>query len=140
MKPKDMVERLQIQSSSPFEIHHILTGLGKSPETIVEAELYLPEGEGPFGCIVALHGSRGWASHHQDHIDGWLDSGLAVCKVNSFSSRSIISTVDDQLSVTHAMMLVDAFSTRSVLAQDPRIGRIGIAGWSLGGTVALYSA
>jgi len=135
-----MVERLQIQSRSPFEIHHILTGLHKSPETIVDAELYLPEGEGPFGCIVALHGSRGWASHHQDHIDGWLDSGLAVCKVNSFSSRSIISTVDDQLSVTHAMMLVDAFSTRSVLAQDPRIGRIGIAGWSLGGTVALYSA
>ena len=140
MKRENMVERLQIQSRSPFEIHHILTDLGKSPETIVEAELYLPEGEGPFGCIVALHGSRGWASHHQDHIDGWLDSGLAVCKVNSFSSRSIISTVDDQLSVTHAMMLVDAFSTRSVLAQDPRIGRIGIAGWSLGGTVALYSA
>jgi dienelactone hydrolase len=38
------------------------------------------------------------------------------------------------------MMLVDAFSTRSVLAQDPRIDKIGIAGWSLGGTVALYSA
>jgi dienelactone hydrolase len=38
------------------------------------------------------------------------------------------------------MMLVDTFSTRSVLAQDPRIGKIGIAGWSLGGTVALYSA
>ena len=140
MKPEDIVERLQIQSRSPFEIHHILTGLEKSPETIVEAELYVPEGEGPFGCVIALHGSRGWASHHQDHIDGWLNSSLAVCKVNSFSSRSIISTVDDQLSVTHAMMLVDAFSTRSVLVQDPRIGRIGIAGWSLGGTVALYSA
>ena len=38
------------------------------------------------------------------------------------------------------MMLVDAFRTRSALAQDPRIGKIAIAGWSLGGTVALYSA
>ncbi|HIK77838.1 MAG TPA: hypothetical protein EYG04_00360, partial [Candidatus Poseidoniales archaeon] len=66
--------------------------------------------------------------------------GLAVCKVNSFTSRSIDSTVDDQLSVTHSMMLVDAFRTRSVLEQDSRIGKIGIAGWSLGGTVALYSA
>ena len=138
--PMLMVERLQVQSHSPFEIHHILTGLEKTPETNVESELFIPEGEGPFGCVIALHGSMGWASHHQDHVNGWLKAGLAVCKVNSFTSRSIDSTVDDQLSVTHSMMLVDAFRTRSVLEQDPRIGKIGITGWSLGGTVALYSA
>ena len=90
--------------------------------------------------MVALHGSKGCSDHHQDHIDGWLSAGLAVCKVNSFTSREIDSTVDDQLSVTHAMMLVDAFRTQSALAQDPRIGKIGISGWSLGGTVSLYSA
>ena len=135
-----MMERLQVQSRSPFEIHHILTGLEKTPLTTIEAELFLPEGDGPFGCVIAHHGSKGWATHHQDHIDGWINAGLAVCKVNSFAARGIDSTVDDQLSVTHAMMLVDAFSTRSVLAQDPRIDKIGIAGWSLGGTVALYSA
>ena len=135
-----MMERLQVQSRSPFEIHHILTGLEKTPLTTIEAELFLPEGDGPFGCVIAHHGSKGWATHHQDHINGWINAGLAVCKVNSFAARGIDSTVDDQLSVTHAMMLVDAFSTRSVLAQDPRIDKIGIAGWSLGGTVALYSA
>jgi len=135
-----MVEWLQVQSHSPFEIHHILTGLEKTPEVTVESELFIPEGEGPFGCIIALHGSIGWAPHHQDHFNNWLDAGLAVCKVNSFISRSIDSTVDDQLSVTHSMMLVDAFRTRSILEQDPRIGKIGISGWSLGGTVALYSA
>jgi dienelactone hydrolase len=135
-----MVERLKVKSRSPFEIHHILTGLEKTQETVVDCELFLPEGDGPFGCVIALHGSIGWASHHQDHVKGWLDAGLAVCKVHSFTSRSIDSTVDDQLSVTHAMMLVDAFRTRSLLDQDPRIGKIGIAGWSLGGTVALYAA
>jgi dienelactone hydrolase len=114
--------------------------LEESPETIIETELFLPEGDGPFGCVAALHGSKGWAKHHQEHIDGWLKQGLAVCKVHSFTSRGIDATVDDQLSVTHAMMLVDAFRTRSALAHDPRIGKIGIAGWSLGGTVALYSA
>ena len=138
--PLLMVERFQVQSRSPFEIHHILTCLEKTPEINVDSELFLPEGEGPFGCVMALHGSIGWASHHQDHVNGWLEAGLAVCKVNSFTSRSIDSTVDDQLSVTHAMMLVDVFRTRSVLEQDSRIGKIGIAGWSLGGTVALYSA
>ena len=135
-----MVERLQVQSRSPFEIHQILTRLEKTPETLVESELYLPEGEGPFGCVIALHGSLGWADHHQDHINGWLDAGLAVCKVNSFISRSIDNTVNDQLTVTHAMMLVDAFRTRAVLEQNPKIGKIGISGWSLGGTVALYSS
>jgi hypothetical protein len=39
-----MVERLQVQSSSPFEIHHILTGLEKTPEINDESELFLPEG------------------------------------------------------------------------------------------------
>ena len=135
-----MVERLLVQSQSPFEIHHILTGLEHTPKIEVEANLYLPEGKGPFGCVLALHGSIGWAEHHQDHVNGWLEAGLAVCKVNSFTSRSINSTVDDQLSVTHAMMLVDAFKTRAVLEKDSRIGKVGIAGWSLGGTVALYSA
>ena len=135
-----MMERLQVQSRSPFEIHQILTGLRYTPQITIDAELYLPEGEGPFGCVVAHHGSKGWATHHSDHIENWIDAGLSVCKVNSFASRGIDSTVDDQLSVTHAMMLVDAFSTRSVLSRDPRIGKIGIAGWSLGGTVALYSA
>ncbi len=134
-----MVERLIVQSRSPFEIHHILTGLGDTPKTDVEVDLYLPEGEGPFGCVLALHGSIGWADHHQDHVNGWIEAGLAVCKVHSFTSRSIDSTVDDQLSVTHAMMLVDAFNTRAVLEKDSRIAKVGIAGWSLGGTVALYS-
>ena len=135
-----MAEHLQVQSRSPFEIHHILAGLDDTPQITIEAELHLPRGAGPFGCVITHHGSKGWAAHHSDHIKSWIDAGLAVCKVNSFASRGVDSTVDDQLSVTHAMMLVDAFSTRSLLARDSRIAKIGIAGWSLGGTVALYSA
>ena len=135
-----MAERLQVQSCSPFEIYHILNSLEKASKITVEAELFLPQGEGPFGCVIALHGSLGWAQHHQDHINNWLKAGLAVCKVNSFSSRSIDNTVNDQLTVTHAMMIVDVFRVRQVLEQDPRIGKIGVSGWSLGGTVALYSA
>ena len=91
-----MHERIQVQSRSPFELHQILTGLDKTPELTVESELFLPEGAGPFGCVIALHGSMGWADHHQDHINGWLKAGLAVCKVNSFLSRSI-----DNLSLIH---------------------------------------
>ena len=120
-----VVERFQVQSRSPFEIHQLLTRLEKTPETTVDCELYLPEGEGPFGCVVALHGSLGWADHHQDHINGWLNAGLAVCKINSFISRSIETTVDDQLTVTHAMMLVDAFAPVQYWKRTPKLARSG---------------
>ena len=105
-----MAEHLQVQSRSPFEIHHILAGLDDTPQITIEAELHLPRGAGPFGCVITHHGSKGWAAHHSDHIRSWIDAGLAVCKVNSFASRGVDSTVDDQLSVTHAMMLVDALA------------------------------
>jgi len=134
-----MQERLDFTSRSPFEIHHILTSFDSLDLHSGYADLYFPEGEGPFGCVVAIHGSRGWQPHHEDHIRYWLSSGIAVCKVHSFSSRSVESIVEDQISVTHAMMLADAFAVKSLLDSDKRIDRIGIAGWSLGGTVAIYS-
>ncbi len=135
-----MLERLEFNSRSPFELHHILTCFESIEEHPAYAELFLPEGEGPFGCVIAIHGSRGWWPHHQDHINNWLDSGLAVCKLQSFTTRSVESVVDDQISVTHAMMIADAFAVKALLDEDERIGSIGIAGWSLGGTAALYSA
>jgi len=135
-----MSERVDFSSRSPFEIHHILTCFETLPEHFCYADLLLPEGEGPFGCIIAVHGSRGWQPHHDDHIRKWLECGLAVCKLQSFSARSVDSVVHDQLSVTYAMMLADAFALKKILDVDERFGRIGIAGWSLGGTVAIYSA
>ena len=66
---EDMSEKLEIDSASPFEIHQILNGLENAPSTNIQAELFFPPGEGPFGCVIAFHGSKGWMDHHQDHID-----------------------------------------------------------------------
>ncbi len=135
-----MAERLEFDSHSPFELHQILTSQETTPEVKAYADLHLPEGEGPFGCVIAVNGSRGWSAHHLEHIDNWLASGLAVCQLRSFESRGVESVVENQLSVTHAMMMVDAFNVKELLDEDARIGRIGITGWSLGGTVATYAA
>ena len=135
-----MPERLEFNSRSPFEIHHILNDFKSLTEHSAHADLHLPEGEVPFGCIVAVHGSRGWSNHHEDHLRHWLESGMAVCQIHPFSARSVESVVEDQLSVTHAMILADAFAVKTVLDSDVRISSVGIAGWSLGGTVATYSA
>ena len=135
-----MSEMMQINSASPFEIYHILNDFQKSPTTTIEAELILPTGDGPFPCVVALHGSKGWMSHHRDHIQSWIEAGIAVCKVYSFSSRDIDSTVNDQLSVTRAMMLVDAFRFCARLWNKIlESGKLGLQD-GVWGTVALYSA
>ena len=131
-------------SASPFEIHHILCKLESAQRHPVFGELIFPDGmTGELvPCIVACHGSRGWADHHQDHINNWLGAGFAVFCINSFDSREVDRTVESQMMVTYAMMLSDAFEALKLLNTHPLIdsGKIAITGWSLGGTVALYSA
>ncbi len=136
--------RIVYLSASPFEIPHILNEMGATPKHPVFGDLLFPQNstDQQTPCIVAVHGSLGWRGHHQDHINNWLNSGMAVFQIHSFESRQILDVVEDQMMVTHAMMLSDAFEALKLLQSHPKIdgNRIGISGWSLGGTVALYSA
>ena len=131
-------------SANPFEIHHILRGIESAPAQPVFGHLLVPEnfGSEPLPCVVACHGSLGWRGHHHEHMVRWLESGVAVFRVHSFDARSVASIVEDQMAVTHAMLLADAFQALALLGQHPLIDadRIGVSGWSLGGTVALYAA
>jgi dienelactone hydrolase len=93
-------------------------------------------------CVVCCHGSLGWRGHHHEHMVQLLEMGIAVFRVHSFEARNVASVVEDQMAVTHAMLMTDAYRGLQLLARHPRIhaDRIGIMGWSLGGTVALYAA
>ena len=155
MTPMDVVSdlgdgrsgRIAYLSASPFEMYHILNQLDAAPRHPVFGQLLLPDEpadppQAALPCVVACHGSRGWAPHHHDHIANWLAAGIAVFRVHSFDARHIESTVETQMMVTHAMMLADAYAALELLATHPSIDaeRVGISGWSLGGTVALYAA
>ncbi len=137
-----MSEQVKIESASPFELHHILTKMESAPQHPIIGRLHIPDGEPPFACVVALHGSKGWGDHHDDHVQIWLEAGMAVLQLDCFESRQVQSVVADQMRVTHAMMTVDAFSALKWLAADPRFdeSRVAVTGWSLGGTVSLYAA
>tara|TARA_B100001750_G_C15497582_1_gene595175 strand:- start:1110 stop:2048 length:939 start_codon:yes stop_codon:yes gene_type:complete len=136
--------KIGYNSSSPFEIYHILCKLESAPKHPVFGDLILPKEKGsdPFPCVIACHGSRGWVEHYEGHISNWLKAGFAVFRIHSFESRNVISIVEDQMNVTYAMMLCDSFEALKLLSTHPLINseKIAIAGWSLGGTVALYSA
>jgi dienelactone hydrolase len=136
--------RIEYSSRNLFEIHHILCKMEQAPEQSVFGHLLLPETPTvqSVPCVVACHGSRGWMEHNDEHVKNWLAAGIAVFKVHSFESRQVESVVEDQMMVTHAMMLADAFSALKLLGNHPLIdpARIAISGWSLGGMVALYAA
>ena len=131
-------------SASPFEIHHILCKMESTPKHPVFGHLILPNetSDSPVPCVVCCHGSRGWVEHQHTHMTNWLEAGIAVLRIHSSDSRNVISTVESQMAVTHAMMLSDAFEALKLLNTHPLIDsdRIAISGWSLGGTAALYSA
>jgi dienelactone hydrolase len=67
---------------------------------------------------------------------------VATFVVNSFESRGVRSTVDDQTRVPYSANLIDAFEALQLLARHPRIdaSRIGVMGFSRGGSVAFQSA
>lgn len=130
-------------SANPFEIQHILRDLAGATPQPMFGWLILPEAAAErVPCVVCCHGSLGWRGHHHEHMVRWLEAGIAVFRVHSFDARRVQSVVEDQIAVTHAMLLADAYAALQLLARHPRIlgDRIGVAGWSLGGTVALYAA
>lgn len=96
----------------------------------------------PVPLILGVNGSKNWSEHHLEYMSMFRDMGFATFELQSFNSRNVRSTVGEQVSVTTAMMILDAYKALDVLAADSRIdiNNIGITGWSLGGGVTLFSA
>lgn len=129
-------------SSNPFEFFHVLRALDRAPEQPMWGALLVPERAAePMPAVICCHGSLGWRGHHHEYMVRYLELGCAVFRVHSFDARNVTSVVEDQMAVTMAMMLVDCYRALELLGTHPRIDsqRIGITGWSLGGSVALYA-
>lgn len=134
---------IPFRSSNPFEFGHILRRLEEAPPQKMFGWLLVPEEpRAPMPAVVACHGSMGWRGHHHEHMVRALEAGIAVFRIHSFDARQVQSVVEDQMSVTAAMLLTDAYRALQMLARHPMVDatRIGITGWSLGGTVSLYAA
>lgn len=131
------------KSSSPYEFYHILNGIDIEPKEDIFGSLIFPEKcEYPCPLIIPVHGSAGLREGHHTHMVNLLEAGFAIFRVHHFESRKVISIVDNQTEVTLATMVTDAFRALSLMSEHPLIDpkRIGIMGWSLGGSTAFYSA
>jgi len=118
------------------------TLLGKT--TRMSGDLLLPEGaSGKVPVMILVHGSGGKHQYREYRYAKALNKiGVGALVTDHFSPRGIKSTVEDQSKINWVIMMSDAYAALNALAKHPKVNgeRIGIAGFSLGGIVALYSS
>ncbi len=113
----------------------------------LKAMLLKPEGSGPFPAVVALHGCGGLGgrgdamnARHRDWGKRLKAAGFMVVFPESFASRGLGSqcNVRDR-DVRSKDRAYDAFATAEWLSARPDVqpNRLGLLGWSNGGTSVL---
>jgi dienelactone hydrolase len=111
------------------------------------AKLYRPPGDGPFPAVVLMHGCAGMGAGTtgMENVASLLrDSGYVALIVNSFSWpwRRVHSVCDDPSTPpTSLERAEDAFAAKRYLSSLAFVdaSRIGLVGWSHGGTTALMA-
>ena len=129
-------------SASPFEFFDILNATDQKTQKVF-GTLVLPEvKKDSYPLVICMHGSMGWGISSQDHSVNFLENGFAIFKVHSFESRNVQTIYQDQMQVTVAMSLTDCYEALKLLSKHPKISKnnIFIAGWSFGGSTAVYAA
>lgn len=137
-------EPIEFTSANPFSFFQVITDLENQESQEVFGILRFPEDvkHKNLPLIIGAAGSLDWGEHHFEYLAMYREMGIATFELHSFVSRNVTSTVGSQVEVTSAMMILDAYRALEELSQDPRldIKRAAITGWSLGGSVALFSA
>jgi dienelactone hydrolase len=115
----------------------------KGKAVTITGELFLPPGTARVPAMIVHHGSGGVSDERERRYARELVKlGVAVLVLDSFTGRGVTSTVRDQAAVSTNDMLQDAFAALRILAGHGRIDakRVGITGFSKGGSVALLAA
>lgn len=109
----------------------------------VTTTIYWPATPGPVPALVIHHGSGGISDRREgNYAREMVAMGVAAVVINSFKPRGVTSTVTDQSAVTGQDFNLDALAALKALGANKRIAanRIGITGFSKGGTSALMAA
>ena len=117
---------------------------------ILHAQLYKPDGDGPFPVVIALHGCGGLASHsepvqprYRDWAEQLLRGGKAVLLPDSYGSRELgpQCRIKERQVRARRERVADIMASRQWLVQQPWAARdrISLLGWANGASALLWA-
>lgn len=116
----------------------------------LHAQLYKPDGDGPFPVMIALHGCGGLGStsepvqpRYRDWAEQLLKAGKAVLLPDSYGSRELgpQCRVKERSVLARRERVVDIMASRQWLLQQPWAARdrISLIGWANGASALLWA-
>ncbi|MBR0841912.1 dienelactone hydrolase family protein [Bradyrhizobium liaoningense] len=117
---------------------------------VLHAQLYKPEGEGPFPAVIALHGCDGLSGHsdsvlprYRDWAERLLKAGHAVLLPDSYGSRELGPQC--RVKETHVKArrerVADIAASRAWLMKQSWVARsrVSLMGWANGASALLWA-
>src|SRR3954471_19376433 len=116
----------------------------------LHAQLFKPDGPGPFPTVIALHGCGGLNGHsdqiqprYRDWAEQLLKNGNAVLFPDSYGSRELgpQCRVKERRVLARRERVVDILASRQWLSQQPWVSqdRISLIGWANGASALLWA-
>ncbi len=117
---------------------------------VLHAQLFKPEGAGPFPTVIALHGCGGLGGpsepiqpRYRDWAEQLLKDGNAVLLPDSYGSRELgpQCRVKERRVLARRERVVDIMASRQWLLQQPWVSqhRISLIGWANGASALLWA-
>jgi dienelactone hydrolase len=121
-----------------------------SAKLTLHAQLYKPDGDGPFPTVIALHGCGGLGGHsepvlprYRDWAEQLLKAGHAVLLPDSYGSRELgpQCRVKERQVLARRERVADISAARQWLSQQPWVAndRVSLMGWAGGGSALLWA-
>jgi dienelactone hydrolase len=121
-----------------------------SGSAVLQAQLYKPEGNGPFPVVIALHGCGGLAGHsepiqtrYRDWAEQLIKDGKAVLFPDSYGSRDLgpQCRVRERRISARRERVADILAARKWLMQQTWVARdrISLLGWANGASALLWA-
>jgi dienelactone hydrolase len=116
----------------------------------LHAQLYKPDGDGPFPIVIALHGCGGLGGQsesvqprYRDWAEQLLKTGHAVLLPDSYASRELgpQCRAKDRRVLARRERVADVNAARQWLLQQPWVARerISLIGWANGASAVLWA-
>jgi dienelactone hydrolase len=142
-----LVQALPLKAASAPSPQQVDVPLGS---LTLHAQLFKPDGDGPFPTVIALHGCGGLAGHsepvlprYRDWAERFVKDGKAVLLPDSYGSRGLgpQCRVKERRLSARRERVADIVAARNWLTQQSWVARdrISLIGWANGASALLWA-